>query len=139
MKSYLRDVLLALIAVSPVVLMQANAKPERPSAFKKTEKHQYPDLNYKSNWGHMKIDRDTGEMIFFGHPQWDGEAQFVTAKKVYVMWYELPSRRPAPGVYEIRDDNTLVGHWGYDTDVLVDQEEWTIAGKIMADTVHPVK
>jgi hypothetical protein len=129
--------LVVLFALSVAVI--ADAKPERPVPPKKASKQQYPDLNYTSNWGIMKIDRDNGEIIIFDHPVWDAEAAFVTPTKVYVLWTLKHNGRLAPGVYVLQTDGTLVGDWGYDEDVEVDTKAWTIKGNIQGDRIYPLK
>jgi hypothetical protein len=139
MKAYLQTLAWVLLAMSPVMLMQAHGKPDKPPPMKKKGKEQYPDLNYRSNWGEMKIDRNSGEIIIFDHPVWEAEAQFVTPTKVYVMWTLKQNGRLAPGVYDLQTDGTLTGAWGYDEDVEVDQKTWTITGRVMGDRIQPIK
>ena len=127
-----------IILLALLIAVIADAKPERPPPLKKADKEQYPDLNYLSNWGQMKIDRNNGEIIIFDHPIWDAEAQFVTPTKVYVLWTLKQSGRLAPGVYDLQTDNTLVGDWGYDNEVEVDAKTWKITGSIQGDRIYPL-
>jgi hypothetical protein len=127
--------LVVLFALSVAVI--ADAKPERPVPPKKASKQQYPDLNYTSNWGKITIDRDTGAMLFRGHPDWDGEAQFVTATKVYVIWWWKADNSPAPGIYDFKDGR-LVGVWNFDKDIFIDTKTWEASGVLIDDVVYDV-
>ncbi len=126
-----------IILFALLVAMAADAKPTRPEPPKKADKQQYPDLNYTSNWGKIFIDRNTGEILVCGHPQWDGEAQFVTPTKVYVIWYWKEDHSPAPGIYDYKDGR-LIGVWNWDKDISIDTKTWTATGDLIGDVVYDV-
>lgn len=140
MRDYLKEITLAFLAVSPVVIIQiSSANPDKPLPPKTKGIEQYPDINYRSNYGEVKTDRHTGEMIIFDDPSWYADDLFVTPTKVYILWHRRNETTIAPVVYDLQPDNTLVGHWGYDHQVKVDKTTWKITGSISGDRIYPIK
>ena len=139
MRSYLNILACVFLAMSPVILLQIAAKPDRQPP-KKDAKYEYPDISAKeTTWGKIDLDRRTGYFTITGHPQWTAEGQIFgsgPAKgKAYILWTYTADGRLAPGIYEIDKGNTLHGAWGYDDAVTVDETEWTIKGALHEDRI----
>lgn len=133
-------VILVIVAIATFALIGiVFGKPDMPPPPKKQDQFQYPNLNYESNWGKMSINRVNGEIIIREHPHWDGDAKFVTATKVYIVWYWIETGRPAPGIYDLKSDGTLEGVWNWDDEILIDTKTWEATGNLRADKIYPVK
>jgi hypothetical protein len=95
----------------------APVKPEVPKAAR------YPDIEIDSNWGAIHLDRQTGNIVIEGHPQ-----------SVFILWTFKRTGEPCPGVYKVKDDNTLEGIWGWSSSVNLNPDG-TLTGQTIPDAI----
>lgn len=136
MKLFLPLLLLALLAID------ATAKPA-PKTAPKTEAKEiaFPPMLQQgpTNWGELT---QRGESFYLeGHPQWEAVCTLKRRKDGAVYAFVLLTQRstgqPCPGIYQIAEDGSLVGRWGYGDACSVD-DDGNLTGTTQAEVIRPV-
>lgn len=114
----------------------AAAKPVRQSPKPPPAKVEaVPDLAYESQWG---VITQTGKILSIdGHPQWCATGHIREDGKVWILWTDLASGIPCPGVYEVKAGE-LHGVWGRAENVTV-EKDGSLSGFTMGDTIRRLK
>lgn len=116
---YRRSALVAVaLGISGAVMI--NAKPTKPPVPAEPKAKKIFIRKGETNWGFLT--HDNKNLHFRGHMQWNGEGVVRGDGRIFILWTELPSLKPAPGVYSIQPDGTLIGQWGYANDVDIDDK-----------------
>ena len=88
-------------------------------------KQEFPDLAKlcPTNWGKVLYDRKTGKIVLHGHETWDAIGHVRKDGKVLVVWRLLSDKdKTGPGLYDVQEDGTLKGVWGWYGEVFFDAD-----------------
>ena len=119
-----------------VAAIDASAKPAPKDAPKEPA---FPPALQQgpTNWGELT---QRGESFFLEHhPQWEGVCTIKKRKDgavyAFVLWTMRATGQPCPGIYQIAEDGSLSGLWGYGDSCMVD-EDGNLTGTTFTDVIR---
>ena len=124
-------------AILFVSAMAIDAKPDKPAPPKSEQKKAAPVIvSGMTNWGNLQ--RSGNVLKIEGNIFWEALGEIRSDGRVYLLWTKKSTNEPCPGVYAIKTNGELHGHWGYGGRCSVN-DKGDLVGVTYSERIHSVE